>query len=63
MEADGTTTPPPASGRKVIIAPDGGDTWAPAKPRRDETVIGEVRAHRWKWTVENRISRSATQSS
>jgi hypothetical protein len=21
-------------GRKVIIAPDGGDAWAPAKPRR-----------------------------
>ena len=26
-------------GRKVIIAPDGGDAWAPAKPRPDETVI------------------------
>jgi hypothetical protein len=26
-------------GRKVIIAPDGGDPWAPAKPRPDETLI------------------------
>ena len=26
-------------GRKVIIAPDGGDAWAPAKPRPDETLI------------------------
>jgi hypothetical protein len=24
-------------GRKVIIAPDGGDAWAPAKTRPDET--------------------------
>jgi hypothetical protein len=34
-------------GRKVIIAPDGGDAWAPAKPRRDETLIRALaRAHR-----------------
>jgi hypothetical protein len=26
-------------GRKVIIAPDGSDAWAPAKPRPDETLI------------------------
>jgi hypothetical protein len=26
-------------GRKVIIAPDGGDAWVPAKPRPDETLI------------------------
>jgi len=26
-------------GRKVIIAPDGGDAWAPAKPRPDEALI------------------------
>ena len=30
--------------RKVIIAPDGGDAWAPAKPRPDETL---VRALAW----------------
>ena len=26
-------------GRKVVIAPDGGDAWAPAKPRPDETLM------------------------
>jgi hypothetical protein len=28
-----------SGGRKVIIAPDGGDAWAPAKPQHDETLI------------------------
>jgi len=33
----------------VIIAPNGGDAWAPAKPRPDETLIRALaRAHRWK---------------
>ena len=33
-------------GQKVIIAPDGGDAWAPAKPRPDETLIRALaRAH------------------
>jgi hypothetical protein len=41
-------------GRKVIIAPDGGDAWAPAKQRPDETLIRAlVRAHRWKWMLED----------
>jgi transposase InsO family protein len=36
-------------GRKVIIAPGGGDAWAPAKPRPDETLIRALaRGHRWK---------------
>jgi hypothetical protein len=36
-------------GRKVIIAPDGGNSWAPAKPRPDETLVRALaRAHRWK---------------
>ena len=40
-------------GRKVIIAPDGGDAWAPAKPRPDETLIRALaRAHRWKRMLE-----------
>ena len=40
-------------GRKVIIAPDGGDAWAPAKPRHDETLIRALaRAHRWKRMLE-----------
>ena len=41
-------------GRKVIIAPDGGDAWAPAKPRPDETLIRALaRAHRWKRMLED----------
>ena len=40
-------------GRKVIIAPDGGDAWAPTKPRPDETLIRALaRAHRWKRLLE-----------
>jgi hypothetical protein len=36
------------SGQKVIIAPDGSDARAPAKPRPDETLIRALaRAHRW----------------
>ena len=43
-------------GRKVTIAPDGSDAWAPAKPRPDETLIRALaRAHRWKgyWKSAN----------
>ncbi len=41
-------------GRKVIIAPDGSDDWAPAKPRPDETLIRALaRAHRWKRMLED----------
>jgi hypothetical protein len=47
-------------GRKVIIAPDGGDAWAPAKPRPDETVIRSLsRAHRWKRMLDEGRYRSA----
>ena len=47
-------------GRKVIIAPDGGDAWAPAKPRPDETLIRALaRAHRWKRMLEEGRYRSA----
>ena len=47
-------------GRKVIIAPDGGDAWAPAKPRPDETLIRALaRAHRWKGLLEEGRYRSA----
>jgi hypothetical protein len=49
-------------GRKVIIAPDGGDAWAPAKPRPDETLIRALaRAHRWKRLIEDETYRSAAQ--
>ena len=47
-------------GRKVIIAPDGGDAWAPAKPRTDSTLIRTLaRAHRWKRLLEEGKYRSA----
>jgi hypothetical protein len=47
-------------GRKVIIAPNGGNVWAPAKPRPDETLIRALaRAHRWKRMLEEGRCRSA----
>ena len=47
-------------GRKAIIAPDGSDAWAPAKPRPDETLIRALaRAHRWKRLLEEGRYRSA----
>jgi hypothetical protein len=47
-------------GRKVIIAPDGSDAWAPAKPRPDETLIRALaRARRWKRVLEEGRYRSA----
>jgi hypothetical protein len=46
-------------GRKLIIAPDHGDAWAPAKPRPDETLIRALaRAHRWKRMLKNGIHSS-----
>jgi hypothetical protein len=50
-------------GRKVIIiAPDGGDAWALAKPRPDETLIRALaRAHRWKRMLEEGRHRSAAE--
>jgi hypothetical protein len=52
--------PVSSGGRKVIIAPDGGDAWAPAKTRPDKTLIRAlVRAHRWNRLLENGKYRSA----
>ena len=49
-------------GRKVIIVPDVGDAWAPAKPRPDETLIRALaRAHRWKRMLEEGRYRSAAE--
>jgi hypothetical protein len=49
-------------GRKVIIAPDGGDAWAPAKPWPDETLIRALaRAHRWKRKLEQKKCRSVSE--
>ena len=40
-------------GKKVIIAPDGSDAWAPTKARPDETLIRALaRAHRWNRMLE-----------
>jgi hypothetical protein len=48
------------NGRKVIIAPDGGDAWAPAKPRPEKTLIRALaRAHRWRRMLEEGRYRSA----
>ncbi len=47
-------------GRKVIIAPDGGDAWVPARPRPDEALIRVVvRAHRWRRLLDEGKYRSA----
>ena len=49
-------------GRKVIIAPDGGDAWPPAKPRPDEALIRALaRAHRWKRMLEDGAYQSAPE--
>ena len=49
-------------GRKVIIAPDGGDAWVPARPRPDETLIRALaRAHRWKRMLREGRYRSAAE--
>jgi hypothetical protein len=49
-------------GRKVIIAPNGGDAWAPAKPRPDEALIRALaRAHRWRRLIEDGTYRSAVE--
>ncbi|MGZ8416864.1 MAG: hypothetical protein ACXW3N_06585 [Rhodoplanes sp.] len=49
-------------GRRVIIAPDGSDAWAPAKPRPDETLIRALaRAYRWKRMLEEGSYRSASE--
>ena len=49
-------------GQKVIVAPDGGDAWAPTKPRPDETLIRALaRAHRWNRMLEQGRYRSIAE--
>jgi len=49
-------------GRKVIIAPNSSDAWAPARPRQDETLIRALaRAHRWKQLLEHETYRSTVE--
>jgi hypothetical protein len=41
-------------GRKLVIAPNGSDSWAPPRPRVDNTIIKALsRAHRWKRMLES----------
>ncbi len=50
-------------GRKAIIAPDGSDAWAPAKPRHDETLIRALaRAHRRKRMLDEGEFASISES-
>jgi hypothetical protein len=49
-------------GQKVIIAPNGGDAWAPTKARPDETLVRALaRAHRWKRMLEAGRCRSIAE--
>jgi hypothetical protein len=49
-------------GRKVIIAPAGGDAWVPMKPRPNEALIRALaRAHRWKRLIEDGTYRSSAE--
>jgi hypothetical protein len=49
-------------GRKAIVAPDGGDAWAPVRPRPDEALIRAImRAHRWKRLLEKGKYSSASE--
>ena len=46
----------------MIVAPDGGDAWAPARPRPDEALIRAViRAHHWKRLLEQKKCRSVSE--
>jgi hypothetical protein len=49
-------------GRRVIIAPDGGDASAPTKARPHETLIWALgRAHRWNRMLETGKCRSIAE--
>ena len=51
-----------SDGRKAIIAPDGGDAWAPAKARPAKTLICALaRAHRWNRMLETGKRRSIAE--
>ncbi len=41
-------------GRKLIIAPEHGEAWAPSRPRPDNAMLKALaRAHRWKRLLES----------
>jgi hypothetical protein len=40
-------------GRKLVVAPDGGDAWPPPRPGVDDTLVKALaRAHRWRRMLE-----------
>ena len=40
-------------GRKLVVAPDGSESWAPPRPRVDNAMVKALaRAHRWKRMLE-----------
>jgi hypothetical protein len=46
----------------VIVAPDGGDAWASARPSPDEALTRTLaRAHRWKRLLERGKYRSVSE--
>jgi len=48
-------------GRKVIIAPDGAEAWAPPVPEPDSTLIRALaRAHRWQRLLEAGVYATVT---
>jgi hypothetical protein len=61
LSADGTTLTvrvpvkfQKRGGRKLIVAPDGANTWAQPRPRADTAMIKALaRAHRWKVLLES----------
>lgn len=49
-------------GRKMFLAPDGGNAWVPARPNPDEALIRALAcAHRWKRLFEQGKYRSAAE--
>jgi hypothetical protein len=41
-------------GRKLVIAPNGSDSWAPPRPRVDNAMVKALaRAHRWKRMLDS----------
>lgn len=49
-------------GRKLIIAPNGMDDWAPPRPKQDDTLIKALaRARRWRRMIETGTVASSRQ--
>lgn len=49
-------------GRRLIVAPESAASWAPPKPRHDDTLIKALaRAHRWRRMLESGEYRSVKE--